>query len=219
MNYNKVIKDLKERNDKLQEQYRLRDIRCIHLEYENEMLKSDFKAQHELTKKYAEESKELNQKYLNAVADYETTMSELQKLKKENKILKENAENNDKVVDKVNWENQLLKKQIKTLDETNIQLISKLDRYDVIVDERDALKKQLEEYKRLGFKHLNDKCNKLENQQKEFIKYLEDKLCIANEVLDDPEEDEDTRGYVLARKFMLEEILSKYQEIMGVAND
>ena len=59
MNYNKVIKDLKERNDKLQEQYRLRDIRCIHLEYENEMLKSDFKAQHELTKKYAEESKEL----------------------------------------------------------------------------------------------------------------------------------------------------------------
>ena len=59
MNYNKVIKDLKERNDKLQEQYRLRDIRCIHLEYENEMLKSDFEAQHELTKKYAEE----NQKY------------------------------------------------------------------------------------------------------------------------------------------------------------
>ena len=51
MNYNKVIKDLKERNDKLQEQYRLRDIRCIHLEYENEMLKSDFEAQHELTKK------------------------------------------------------------------------------------------------------------------------------------------------------------------------
>ena len=118
MNYNKVIKDLKERNDKLQEQYRLRDIRCIHLEYENEMLKSDFKAQHELTKKYAEESKELNQKYLNAVADYETTMSELQKLKKENKILRENAENNDKVVDKVNWENMLLKKENKQLKDT-----------------------------------------------------------------------------------------------------
>ena len=31
--------------------------------------------------------------------------------KKENKILKENAENNDKVVDKVNWENMLLKKE------------------------------------------------------------------------------------------------------------
>ena len=31
--------------------------------------------------------------------------------KEENKILKENAENNDKVVDKVNWENMLLKKE------------------------------------------------------------------------------------------------------------
>ena len=59
MNYNKVIKDLKERNDKLQEQYRLRDMRCIHLEYENEMLKSDFEAQHKLTEKYAEENKQL----------------------------------------------------------------------------------------------------------------------------------------------------------------
>ena len=37
---------------------------------------------------------------------------ENQELIKENKILRENAENNDKVVDKVNWENQLLKKQI-----------------------------------------------------------------------------------------------------------
>ena len=34
-----------------------------------------------------------------------------EQLEQENKILKENAENNDKVVDKVNWENQLLKKE------------------------------------------------------------------------------------------------------------
>ena len=57
---------------------------------------------------------------------------ENQSLKKENKILRENAEHNDKVVDKVNWKNQ-------------------------------ELKKQIEEYKRLSFKHLNDKCNKLES--------------------------------------------------------
>ena len=36
---------------------------------------------------------------------------------KENKILRENAEHNDKVVDKVNWENQLLKKENKQLKE------------------------------------------------------------------------------------------------------
>lgn len=35
--------------------------------------------------------------------------------KEENKILKENAEHNDKVVDKVNWENMLLKKENKQL--------------------------------------------------------------------------------------------------------
>lgn len=35
----------------------------------------------------------------------------IRELQQENKILKENAENNDKVVDKVNWENQLLKKE------------------------------------------------------------------------------------------------------------
>ena len=34
-----------------------------------------------------------------------------EQLQQENKILKENAENNDKVVDKVNWENMLLKKE------------------------------------------------------------------------------------------------------------
>lgn len=39
----------------------------------------------------------------------------INQLQQENKILKENAENNDKVVDKVNWENQLLKKENKQL--------------------------------------------------------------------------------------------------------
>ena len=90
------------------------------------------------------ENQELKQKYLNAVADYETTMSELQELKK-----------------------------------------------------------QLEEYKRLGFKHLNDKCNKLENQQKEFIEYLEYQLKLQEELND----------IHLATGF--EEILSKYKEIIG----
>lgn len=36
---------------------------------------------------------------------------EIKKLQQENKILKENAENNDKVVDIVNWGNMLLKKE------------------------------------------------------------------------------------------------------------
>ena len=39
----------------------------------------------------------------------------IKQLQQENKILKENAENNDKVVDKANWENMLLKKENKQL--------------------------------------------------------------------------------------------------------
>jgi len=38
-------------------------------------------------------------------------------LQQENKILKENAKHNDKVVDKVNWENMLLKKENKKQQE------------------------------------------------------------------------------------------------------
>ena len=44
-------------------------------------------------------------------------INELEQLQQENKILRENAEHNDKVADKVNWENQLLKKENKQLKE------------------------------------------------------------------------------------------------------
>ena len=47
--------------------------------------------------------------------NFEYSNSYINKLQQENKILKENAENNDKVVDKINWENQLLKKENKKL--------------------------------------------------------------------------------------------------------
>lgn len=70
MNKDKIIKDLKERNDKLQSQYMQEQARNYHLNYqiENDVLptlkgyeyeiitlKSDFEAQHELTKKYEQE--------------------------------------------------------------------------------------------------------------------------------------------------------------------
>ena len=100
---------------------------------------------------------------------------ENQSLEKENKILRENAEHNDKVVDKANWENL-------------------------------KLKKQLEEYKRLGFEHLNNKCNKLENQQKEFINYLTSYIELLS---DDPDYVEE------GQKEILEEVLLKYKEMVS----
>lgn len=41
MNKDKIIKDLKKRNDSLKMQYEYRNIRCIHLEYENQRLQQE----------------------------------------------------------------------------------------------------------------------------------------------------------------------------------
>ena len=52
---------------------------------------------------------------------FKELFNEMSNWKEENKILRENAEHNDKVVDKVNWENMLLKKeneQLKDLIDT-----------------------------------------------------------------------------------------------------
>ena len=59
-------------------------------------------------------------------------------LLKENKILKQNAENNDKVVDKVNWENMLLKKQQKEFIEYMNKTIEELECDDVDDEEMKA---------------------------------------------------------------------------------
>lgn len=72
-----------------------------------------------------------------------------------------------------------------------------------IQKENQELKKQVEEYKRLGFKHLNDKCNKLENQQKEFINWL-----IENESLDD-----------YCNETTFTSVREKYEEIIGGKNE
>lgn len=58
----------------------------------------------------------------------EVVLSEVKNLQQENKRLKENAENNDKVVDKVNWENQLLKKE-------NRELKTQIEEYQKALDE------------------------------------------------------------------------------------
>ena len=60
--------------------------------------------------------------------------SQCAKLYKENKILKENAENNDKVVDKINWDNQLLKKENKKLKD-NWNKLKEYIRKNIIYDD------------------------------------------------------------------------------------
>ena len=66
----------------------------------------------------------------------EVVLSEIENLQQENKILRENAENNDKVFDKVNWENMLLKKKY----------LNAVADYETTMSELQELKKQVEEY-------------------------------------------------------------------------
>ena len=122
---------------------------------------------------------------------------------KENKILRENAEHNDKVVDKVNWENMLLKKENqslkKQLEGTNEEL--ELVRCDLHnrTSERNGYYRNIEI---------------LENQQKEFIEYLEE-LIKQNETV------VEVSKYGLPKncsKLLIDfykEILSKFKKIIG----
>ena len=132
-------------------------------------------------------------------------------LQKEIKILRENAEHNDKVVDKVNWENMLLKK------------------------ENQELKKQLEEnkdkinwYENFEINKTIDKLRiKHNNKQKEFIEYLENEIySIEPKGTDinynceyDSEEDYISAMKEQSKLNTFKEILSKYQEIIGVSHE
>ena len=127
----------------------------------------------------------------------------------------------EQLIEQLQQENQELKLELSGYRQAILEDKDMLG----LKEESEELKKQLTTYKILhrdckvdNLKNIS-KIEEMENQQKEFIEYLKDKLRIANEVLDEPEEDEEARGYVLTRKFMLEEILSKYQEIMGVINN
>lgn len=202
------------------------------------------------------------------IFDYSLTPTEsnllvlyLKELQQENKKLKENAENNGKLVDKVKWENMLLKKE-------NQELKSKLELYkngvyfSSEVDEKDKqidklkkkyenavadyekiefekeqlnslvnscqevirqLKKQLENYKKLRFKHLVDKNNNLENQQKEFIKYLEDEIKLYKNDIQNFSKDYNVYFSLIndlrVSKAKIEEILQKYKSIIGVSDE
>lgn len=189
---------------------------------------------------------ELNKKYENAVADYETTMFEKEQLNSLvnscQEEIRQLKKQNDSLKQKLNWiafgdDSELALRYLRKIgyvdfDEERKVYINKHNNEPFLLkDEQEKdyyikdnelneyteqleyqikeLKKQVENYKKLGFKYLQDKNNNLEKQQKEFIKWLENYL----ELLDYNNIEEqiiyDT----------IEEILQKYKEIIGVSDD
>ena len=114
---------------------------------------------------------------------------------------KEDIETIQGYVEMIEEENQELKLELSGYRQAILEDKNMLG----LKEESEELKKQLKEYKRLGFKHLNDKCNKLENQQKEFIKWLEDYINLFDK----------KDIYEEGSCDMLEEILQKYKNIIG----
>ena len=138
-----------------------------------------------------------------------------ERLQQENKILKENAENNGKAVDKVNWENQLLKKENQELKlELSGYRQAILEDKDMLglKEENQELKKQLEELKEEKQEWIN-LLDMFKNQQKKFIEYLENEI---------KERKIQIVGYNSTTQLLIEQIietekmvLSKYREIIG----
>ena len=124
---------------------------------------------------WREESKELNQKYLNAVADYETTMAEKEQL--------------NSLVNSCQEEIRRLKRQLE-------------EKENIACNWKDSCLENA------------GKIEELENQQKEFIDFLED-LIKQNETV------VEVSKYGLPKncsKLLIDfykEILSKYKEIIG----
>ena len=148
---------------------------------EIETLKIDFKDTDELELALEVSSKKAIYLINDLIKHLFEWQQEKQELKKENKILRENAEHNDKVVDKVNWENQELKKQFEEYKHKGL--------YNTCLPYSTGYKKAIKEK---------------ENQQKEFIEWLEnEKNIYPYDVSDYTYED------------IIDAILSKYNEIIG----
>ena len=129
-----------------------------------------------------EENQELKQKYLNSVADYETTMVEKEQL--------------NSLVNSCQEEIRQLKKQLESVNEQISCLRRSIERKEErIIDLQ---------YERIPY--TNEYVDKLLNQQKEFISYLEnekDRLAgVCNNICE--------------YKFdEVNDILQKYKEIIG----
>ena len=97
---------------------------------------------------------------------------------------------------------------------SNMVIQEFIDSIIQLQQENQKLKNQLDEYKRLGFEHLNNKCNKLENQQKEFIEYMNKTI---EELECDDVGDEELKCCLIQRIDIFKEILLNYKSIMGVS--
>lgn len=194
------------------------------LQQENKQLKENYE------RLYNENCKLREKHNINDIS----LLDENQKLKDNCNKLKENAEHNDKVIDKVNWENQLLKKKndqlkdkIKTyqdpedltlmfmyceekakdkIKELNKKYLNAVADYETIMSENKKLKKQLEDRTRM-YQNAYNYSQKMESK----VIILEAQQNVFINYLKDMLSDENDIFSVVRVK----DVLQKYKEIIG----
>lgn len=147
--------------------------------------------------------------------DLEYYKNQNARLKKQNQELKSQLKGTTHCFDE---------EEHKRLSEQLELLTSKLDEYDLIVDERNQLKKQLEEYKDKINWYENFEVNKTidklrlkhNTQQKEFIKWLEDEIHTIKTTYS---QINGNYGLMNEKLEALKEVLQKYKSIIGVEDE
>lgn len=96
-----------------------------------------------------------------------------------------------------------------TLQQENQELKEQLEvgeqQYNDLVEEKEELQEQL-----------SSKTLQLENQEKEFIEYINKTI---KELECDDVDDEEMKGYLIQRIDTFKEILSKYKDVIGEENE
>ena len=151
----------------------------------------------EYVKKLQEENQELKQKYLNAVSDYETTMFEKEQL--------------NSLVNSCQEEIRRLKIQLEDANEQISYLRRSIERKEErIIDLQ---------YERIPY--TNEYVDKLLNQQKEFISYLENEKDRLSRECSQIYEDSLGKTRLVNEDIFNEvnDILKKYKSIIGVLDE
>ena len=104
------------------------------------------------------------------------TTRKLKQLQKENEILKENAKNNDKVVDKVNWENMLLKKENKQLQEELECTIGIVEHNRIISEKNNEIHQLKDKISKIETLIINHNCDTGDIYYKYNSKFLKSEL-------------------------------------------
>ena len=150
---------------------------------------------------WKEESKELKQKYLNAVVDYEITMSDKTELEKQLEYLR-----SGEYLNQLRFERDMLQDLVdkKEISKEDKEFIDMTHRNTELLEQQ----KEFIEYMNKTMEECNNYSKYIEKKTKELHGRSYGKTYIANEIMKNE----------VAKK-ILKETLSKYKSIIGVSDE